>query len=383
MSYYSEVLGGGVGRGGPDFDSAEEARAAGERANPNARQEQQESAERACRAAGGIYYDGDMGQNTRPDKCYKAAGDQRVILSRQAGMTTGEWSQRATDVRNHLTQKKECEDKGGTYEQEAPPWGAEYEGQTIGICRGGTGTGGGGGGGDDGYVGDSGGGGADPFTPDPDDPTSTCPPGEERYKGRCWPACAPGQVRGITGGCTSEASTEALRAEVNEAAGPLPEPFRPSSLADVLKDPRYATAAREQDETIRAAGAAGGVRGPALLSALSRGRQDLLSGLSSMIHGQDLQAYGANLDRSREAFDRAWGPTQFALSHGLQREGLQAGVDQDYWGRLMGLRRHAWDRERFGRGLAHDRWRVGQNNAYGILSGILNQQPLTIAAPGF
>ena len=241
-----------------------------------------------------------------------------------------------------------CLEAGGTWSPPSQP------GQ-LGSCSTGSGDGDGNGdGGGDGNGGGgpgaggppTGGGVVDPLTGAGGSagPTQTgdprCSGGEEWIDmlQRCMKICPPGFLRDSHGRCNNLANPATVQAELPQiggmdepaaqAAGVLGPgvvaPWRPPSMADLLADPRYLTARREQERAIRGAAAAGGISGAPLLSALADSAGGLLTGLYAQARGQDLEDWRTNFARGNDIYQRAvghWGrqfePLRFASTVGL------------------------------------------------------------------
>ena len=236
------------------------------------------------------------------------------------------------------------------------------------------------------------------------DPGGGGPPGDGAGDRTPMPDCPPGQARvwkdGVRGGeiicqpIVRGGTPAEIRASLPEF-DPLvdqPGPFRPPSLADVLSDPRYLTAAREQDRAIRGTAAASGVRGAPLLAAQAEGRQGLLGGLADRLFGQRLQGWGANVQRGQDTYNRlagnwqrAWAPTQFGLNFGLQQAGLGHGIGQDLWRRGFDEQREDWRQwwapESQARQFGQQRWAIGQNNLLSIIQALAGGGVPGLAAP--
>ena len=207
-------------------------------------------------------------------------------------------------------------------------------------------------------------------------PSSGCAEGEELVAGKCLPECAPGQIRGETGGCTSPPSGAEVAAELR---GQLPQmrtpEFRPPSVGDILTDPRYRAAAREQDRAIRAQAAASGVTGAPLITATEDARQGLLGEMMDTLYGQDLGSWGANLQRDQAEFGRAWAPTQFGYQHSLGQAGLGLQGQQAGWNRQNQLFNQWWLPEQQQRLFGQQKWLTGQENLMNLMMFQLGLSP--------
>ena len=186
-------------------------------------------------------------------------------------------------------------------------------------------------------------------------------------------------------------------------AYPLPAPYRPASWADLMRDPRMLTAQREQEERLRAAGAAAGVEGAPLLSAIGRGRQDLLGRLAGAVRAEDRDAWGAGLERARAGQDlegalwgRAFDPARTALDYGLRSRALERGTALDERGLDLRAQEQGW-RQRFlpwqaqagfrhavdilGRTHAHERGLAGDRRLWDLIYGGINQPYVSTTLP--
>lgn len=169
------------------------------------------------------------------------------------------------------------------------------------------------------------------------------PPPVEQPRAEAAPTAAPQAVR--RGRETAQDVFQAALPAWNPRAE-LVGAFQPASWGDAIRDPRFLAAAADQEERLRAAGAAAGVRGAPLLSGIASGQQELLGGLAGVLHEQDRSTWEANLARSAAEAQRAgqdwqqrWQPAQAAMDYGLRESALGHGQwlsDQD-----LGLRRQA------------------------------------------
>ena len=186
-------------------------------------------------------------------------------------------------------------------------------------------------------------------------------------------------------------------------AYPLPAPFRPASWGDLMRDPRLLLAQREQDEALRAAGAAAGLQGPALIGALGRGRQDLLGRLAGTVRAEDRDAWGANVERARagqaleqDLWERAFAPARSALDYGLRARGLESGIGLDERGLGLRAEEQRW-RQRYepwrtlagfghardilGRTQAHEKDIIGGSRLWDLIYGGINQPYIPTSLP--
>ena len=296
--------------------------------------------------------------------------------------------------RDETAPKRECEKQAGMVYRTTPTgdrclsvqeWGCIQAGRTWdnGQCRpkgdgngGGGGTGGGGTGGGGTGGGGVGGGGTGAELPAP-----------ERIR-----QCGPGEVPDGAGGCRSVISDIAEQVGVTPggtgesyAGGGFPalidQPpeFRPMSFGDVLGDPRYLTAAREQDRALRASAAASGVRGAPLLGAQARAKQGLLGNVAGLLFDQDAAAHGINMARGQDTYNRLAGdfarrltPIQLGLQHSLGQQGLNLGAQQALWGRDDSMWNRWWLPTSQQRQQQHQMALGRQGGVFGLLNSIFS-----------
>ena len=154
----------------------------------------------------------------------------------------------------------------------------------------------------------------------------------------------------------------------------LPDPFTRPTTADAFYDPRYLTGAAASDEAVKAISEAMGIRGGPVASAAAAGRGNVLQNVYRNLFDEAVTEHGIAADRGENIYNRhagdwtrAYEPTKFAFTTGLQQGALDQAAQQQAW-------RQWWEPEQQQRGFGHSRWAVGQNNLAGIIAAIAGGQ---------
>ena len=167
-----------------------------------------------------------------------------------------------------------------------------------------------------------------------------------------------------------------IRSQLGEFDPRIDQPgkFRAPSYGDILSDPRYLTAAREQDRAMRAGAAAAGVSGAPLLQAHTGGRQALLESMYGSLYGQDLQDWQAAMTHGQDterryagAWGRDWEPTRFAYQDALGRGSLNLNLMNSLFNRQNQEWNQWWLPTQQQRQFGQQRWLTEQENLMNVM----------------